>query len=165
LCREIDTPTDPDILAQVKTPDPYSGATARDRFTQHSANIVCRGCHSQMDPLGFALENYDAVGQYRTTENDVVINASGEVPNMPDGAVNGPIELMQKLAQDPEVQDCFASQWLDYAYGQSLSADSADDVCTREALAAAFRQSGFNVKQLLLELTQTDGFLYLGAQQ
>jgi hypothetical protein len=84
---------------------------------------------------------------------------------MEAGEVSGPLELVQKLAQNAEVQACFAAKWLDYGYGQTLSADSPDDVCTREALAAKFRDVGFNVKKLLVELTQTDGFLYLGAQE
>jgi hypothetical protein len=165
MCREIELPDDPSILAQATTPDPYSGKTARERFTQHSADPICAGCHAQLDPIGLALENYDAVGLYRTTENDVPINASGEVPDMPGGTVNGPIELVQKLAINEEVQNCFPQKWLDYAYGQSLHTTAQADQCTREQLAAAFRASGFNVKQMLVDLTQTDGFLYLGSQE
>jgi hypothetical protein len=165
MCRHMELPTDPEILAQVKPPDPYSAPTGRQRYSIHSEQGVCAGCHAVLDPLGFALENYDAVGRYRATENDVVIDASGEVPDMPNGAVSGPIELAQKLAANEEVQNCFASKWLDFAYGQTLHADHAADQCSREQLAAAFRASGFNVKQLLVDLTQTDGFLYLGAQE
>ncbi len=160
MCRGLEVP----IGLMVTPPDPYSAATGRERYTLHSQDPSCRGCHSQMDPMGFALENYDAVGLYRATENGETIDASGEIPDMPDGAVSGPIELVQKLAQNQEVQNCFVSKWLDYAYGQTLQADSPQDVCQREALAAAFRQSGFNIKKMLLDLTQTDGFLYLGAQ-
>lgn len=165
MCREIELPTDPAILEQVKPPDPYSAPTGRERYTLHKQDPVCAGCHAQLDPLGFSLENYDAVGLYRTTENGVMIDASGEVPDMPDGAVSGPIELAQKLAANEEVQNCFASKWLDFAYGQKLHRTEPADQCTREQLAAAFRASGFNVKQLLVDLTQTDGFLYLGIQE
>jgi len=84
---------------------------------------------------------------------------------MENGDVSGPIELVQKLAQNVEVQSCFASHWLDYGYGQTLDPESPADVCIREDLAARFRASGFNVKELLVDLTQTDGFLYLGAQE
>jgi hypothetical protein len=171
MCRHLEIPTDPEILAQVKPPDPYSAPTGRQRYSLHSENRVCAGCHAQLDPMGFALENYDAVGLYRTTENDVLIDASGEIPEMPNGTVSGPIELAQKLAANEEVQNCLASKWLDFAYGQTLAnhekppAEIAADQCSREQLAAAFRASGFNVKQLIVDLTQTDGFLYLGAQE
>jgi hypothetical protein len=165
MCRHIELPTDPAILAQVKPPDPYSAPTGRERYTQHKQDPVCAGCHAQLDPLGFSLENYDAVGLYRATEGGVMIDPSGEVPDMPDGIVSGPIELAQKLAANEEVQNCFASKWLDFAYGQTLHTSNAADQCTREQLAASFRASGFNVKQLLVDLTQTDGFLYLGVQE
>ena len=49
-------------------PDPYSGKTARERYSQHSAAPVCANCHQYIDPLGFPFENYDAVGLYRATE-------------------------------------------------------------------------------------------------
>jgi hypothetical protein len=171
MCRGIELPTDPAILSQVKPPDPYSAPTGRERYTLHKQDPVCAGCHAQLDPLGFSLENYDAVGLFRATENGVMIDASGEVPDMPNGTVSGPIELAQKLAANEEVQNCFASKWLDFAYGQTLAshdkapAEIAADQCSREQLAASFRAGGFNVKQLLVDLTQTDGFLYLGAQE
>jgi hypothetical protein len=161
MCRGLTVP----VGLMVTPPDPYSAPTARERYSLHSKNPQCAGCHSQLDPLGFSLENYDAVGLYRTTENGEMIDASGSIPDMDNGDVSGPIELVQKLAQNVEVQSCFASKWLDYGYGQTLNPDSPDDVCTREDLAARFRAVGFNVKALLVELTQTDGFLYLGAQQ
>jgi hypothetical protein len=165
MCREMELPTDPAILAQVKPPDPYSAPTGRQRYTLHKQDPVCAGCHSQLDPLGFSFENYDAVGLFRTTENDVLIDASGEVPDMPNGTASGPVELVQKLAANEEVHNCFASKWIDFAYGQRLHKTEPADQCTREQLGAAFRASGFNVKQLLVDLTQTDGFLYLGSQE
>jgi hypothetical protein len=170
MCREVSLPTDPEILSQVAPPDPYSGATGRERFSQHSANPVCLGCHVLMDPMGFALENYDAVGAYRATENGVVIDASGNVPGNEEtgeGSVDigGPIDLARALAQNPEVQACFASHWANFAYGQTLHEDAPADVCTQESLATAFAASGHNIKQLLLDLTQQDAFLYLGSQE
>ncbi len=158
MCKPIPLPG-PEIAALVKPPDPYSGATARDRYTAHRANPACAGCHQYMDPIGLALENYDAVGLYRDTENGVVIDASGSVPDT-DGTVNGPIELVQKIAGAEATQTCFASHWADFAYGRKLD-QSEDDVCTQQGLNSAFKASGYNVKQLLLSLTQTDAFLYL----
>jgi hypothetical protein len=160
MCRGLEVP----VGLAVTPPDPYSAKTGRERYSIHSMNDACKGCHHQLDPMGFALENYDSVGLFRATENGETIDASGEIPDMPNGEVSGPIELVQKLAQNEEVQNCFASKWLDFGYGQTLSADNPDDVCQREALAAQFRSVGFNVKRLLVELTQTDGFLYLGSQ-
>ena len=160
MCRGLEVP----VGLAVTPPDPYSAKTGRERYSIHSMNDACKSCHHQLDPMGFALENYDSVGLFRATENGETIDASGAIPDMPDGDVSGPIELVQKLAQNEEVQNCFASKWLDFGYGQTLSPDNPDDVCQREALGAQFRAVGFNVKRLLVELTQTDGFLYLGSQ-
>ncbi|WP_437670170.1 DUF1592 domain-containing protein [Sorangium sp. So ce131] len=158
MCRTIPLPTGA-IAERVKPPDPYSGATARERYSKHSQDAVCATCHRQMDPIGLAFENYDAVGLFRTTENDVTIDASGGVPGT-EGTVNGPIELVRKLAETEEVQDCFATRWAEYGYGLTLR---AEDECTGKAVKAAFKESGYNVKQLLIELTQTDAFHYLAS--
>jgi hypothetical protein len=185
MCRGIELPSN----VAVQPPDPYSAATTRERFSLHSKNPTCAGCHMQLDPLGFALENFDAVGMYRTTENAVTIDASGEVPDMPGGdfgtcesgiscagkaegtkyqtACNGSCatELVRRLATNEEVMACFPQRWLDYAYGQTLEKDSPDDTCNREALTQSFVASGYNVKQLLVAISQTDGFLYVGAKE
>jgi hypothetical protein len=160
MCQKIPLPTG-DILERVKPPDPYTGATARDRFSQHSKDPVCATCHQFLDPVGFPLENYDAVGLFRTTENDVPIDASGAVPGT-DIKVNGPVELVQGLAQTEAVQNCFATHWAEYGYGLTLR---AGDACTKKAVTDAFKASGYNVKQLLIELTQTDAFHYMAAQE
>jgi hypothetical protein len=162
MCIDIPLPTaallGEDVFAQIKAPEPYSGATARERFAKHSANPVCATCHQRMDPVGLALENFDAVGLWRDQENGVTIDPSGVAPGV--GSVSGPVELAQKIADSEQTQRCFASHWLDFAYGRTLAA--ADD-CTRDSVFAAFRDSNYDVRQLLLSLTQSDAFLYLPA--
>src|SRR2546428_1320864 len=69
--------------------------SGRGRLERHRRNPVCASCHQQMDPLGFALENFDATGQWRETDGGVAIDASG---SFPDGAVfAGPAELRALL--------------------------------------------------------------------
>jgi hypothetical protein len=155
MCNTIPLPSG-DILAMVKPPDPYSAPTGRERYTLHRSQPVCATCHSQMDPVGFTLENYDPVGVWRDKENNVTIDASGSLPSTGQAVKNG-IELIQALAATSDSQYCFASNWLNYAYGRTLG---TGDECTEAAVKVAFQQSGFNVKQLLLALTQTDEFLY-----
>ncbi len=155
MCRTIPLPTG-ELLAQVKPPEPYTGKTARERYGAHSAQAVCAGCHAQMDPIGLTLENFDPVGLWRDTENGVTIDASGAVPGT--GTVGGPVELVRMLAQTEDTQDCFAYQWMTFAYGRKLG---AADACSIETAEAAFKASGGDVKKLLISLTQTDAFLYL----
>jgi len=155
MCNKIPLPSG-DILAMVKPPDPYSAPTARERFTKHKTQAVCATCHSQMDPVGFTLENYDPVGLWRTQENMVTIDATGELPSTGEKVQNG-VELVQKLAATPDAQFCFATHWFEYGYGKTAG---TADACAQAALQVAFQKSGYNVKQLLLALTQTDEFLY-----
>jgi hypothetical protein len=160
LCIKIPLP-DASIAEKVKPPDPYSGKTARERFTKHQEDPVCRTCHAAMDPVGFALENFDPVGLYRTHENGVLIDASGAVPGA-DGVVNGAAEMAQKLATVEAAHSCFATHWLQLAYGTTVR---PEDECLHASLAIAFHKAGYNVKQLLLALTQTDAFLYYAGSQ
>ncbi len=162
MCMNIGLPSDPAILAQVKVPENVTGTTARERFTAHSQQAVCRGCHSLMDPVGFAFENYDAVGQYRTQEGGETIDASGKIPGA-DGTVVGGIGIAQQLAQSEIAQRCFAQHWLEYGYGRTLH-QSPEEACLQEQVSNAFKASGYNVKELLIDLTQTRAFLYLPTQ-
>jgi hypothetical protein len=155
MCREIPLPSG-DILAKVKPPDPYSAKTARERFTLHKSEPVCASCHQYMDPVGFTLENYDAIGLWRDQENGVTIDASGTLPGT-DGMVSTPVDMVKKLAGTDEAESCFAFHWLDFAYGRRLD---DDDQCAQAAVYDAFKKSNYNVKQMLLALTQTDEFLY-----
>jgi hypothetical protein len=166
MCQNIGLPSDPAILAQVKVPDNVTGTTARERFTEHSTQAICRGCHSIMDPVGFAFENYDAVGQYRTQEGGQTIDASGKIPDV-DGSVKptviGGIGIAKQLAESETAQQCFAQHWLEYGYGRTLH-QTPEELCLQEKLNTAFKASGYNVKQLMLDLTQTPAFLYLPSQ-
>jgi uncharacterized protein DUF1592/uncharacterized protein DUF1588/uncharacterized protein DUF1595/uncharacterized protein DUF1585/uncharacterized protein DUF1587 len=163
MCLNISLPSDPGLLAQVKVPDNVTGTTARQRFSAHSSQTVCSGCHSLMDPIGFALENYDAVGQYRTHEGDQLIDASGKLPDVdsqPHQTIVGGVQLAQQLAESETAQKCFAQHWLEYGYGRTLKG-SPEELCLQEQLNTAFKASGYNVKQLMLDLTQTPAFLYM----
>lgn len=114
-----------------------------------------------LDPIGYGLENFDGVGLWRDTENGKPIDATGVLPELDvAGPFNGPIELAQKIASSQDARTCFSKKWLSFAYGRVLS-DA--DVCTQAQLENAFRESGGNVKALLLAATQTDAFLYLPA--
>jgi hypothetical protein len=166
MCRNIELPTG--FTPQV--PDPYSGKTSRERYSKHSQAPICASCHQFIDPLAFPFETYDAVGRYRTSEKwtdpmtnvtyDTPIDASGSVPGVTGTAQNA-IELVKLLATSTEVENCFASHWMRFAYGRSL--EDADG-CNQQGVQMKFQGAGYNIKELLLALTQSDGFLYRPAQ-
>jgi hypothetical protein len=95
-------PPPPDVEAFPETEEGEQPKTVRERLEVHRDNPACSGCHDVMDPLGFALENFDAIGQWREIDRDAAeaIDASGELA---DGTrVEGPVELREALLARPE---------------------------------------------------------------
>ena len=74
--------------------------TMRERMEEHRKNPACAGCHARMDPLGFALEKFDAIGKWRTEEGATPIDASGALPN--GIKFDGPAGLRAALLKNPE---------------------------------------------------------------
>lgn len=141
------------------TPPPAPGGTTRERWElATSSSPTCTTCHRYTDPIGFAFEHYDGLGRFRETEAGKTIDVSGEiVESDAQGSFVGPGELGKLLASSVDVHDCYADKWLSFAYGR----DQLDeDHCSRETLHAAFRESKGNILELLVAVTQTDGFLY-----
>jgi hypothetical protein len=163
MCRTIPLPTGA-ILAKIKPPEPSSGKTGRERYAAHTAEPVCRSCHQFMDPVGFALENYDAIGMFRTQENGATIDPAGKMPDSQGGelAFDDAVGMARALAGSEDVTDCFATNWMSFAYGRS---PSELDACSAATLKHAFQLSDYSVRTLLLELTQTDAFLYLAKSE
>ena len=93
--------------------------TVRQRLEQHRASPVCASCHARMDPLGFALENFDPIGQWRQTEHGVPIDATTVLP---DGSkVDGPVAFRKALlARRQELVTNFTEKLLTYALGRGV---------------------------------------------
>jgi hypothetical protein len=150
-------PPPPDVIPELPPVDP--NATTRERFEQHRADPACAACHTLFDPIGFGFENYDAVGRWRTTENDLPIDASGELTAADvAGEFVGVRELGGKLAASEDVAACVSRQWFRFAYGRLES--EALDACNMETLATTFAESGHDLRELLVALTQTDAFMF-----
>lgn len=159
LCIDVPLPAEA-LAAAIKPPEDHTGKTGRERFSAHSDDDQCASCHALLDPPGFGLENFDAVGLWRDQENGVTIDASGNLPGI--GEFTGPVELVQRIAENPNAHACFAQQWQKFAYGRKLN---NEDGCNKQRLTAAFEESGHNIKDLLLAVTQTDGFRFLKVEE
>jgi mono/diheme cytochrome c family protein len=98
--------------------------SVRAMLEQHRANPVCASCHARMDPIGFSLENFDAVGQWRTTDGDAAINATGILL---DGTrVDGPAALRRALlAQKEQFVRTVTGKLLTYAIGREMEYSDA----------------------------------------
>ncbi len=153
LCQGVPPPP-PDL--DIKPPPPDPGLTTRERFAVHRTSPACAGCHAAFDPPGFALENFDAVGRYRSTENGKPIDAVGTmtlqgVPRVFDGAR----DLGRLLGDEPQALRCFESQWFTYLFGRS-----GVGVDAHSLYALSQGEAATPIQQTLLTATTTSAFLY-----
>lgn len=136
-------PPPPPVVPELKDSKELGKAMSmRERLSEHRSNAVCASCHRLMDPIGFSLENYDAVGRWRTEEGGVPIDAAG---TLPDGtAFEGVSGLRKALLARPELFVTAASEkLLIYALGRGLEYydNAAVRKIVRESAANDYRFS------------------------
>jgi len=119
-----------------------SRLSVRERLAEHRANAACASCHDIMDPVGFALENFDAVGRWRTYEDGLPVDVSG---GLPDGSKFAGVDaLEQGLLRRPELfVGTFAEKLLTFALGRGIEPYDAPAIrkIIREAEGDDFRFS------------------------
>jgi hypothetical protein len=120
LCAEVPPPP-PDVATNLEEAKKQPNMTLRQMFEAHR-QPPCMACHTLIDPLGFAFGQYDAVGQFRPTENGKSIDTSGEVTEV--GSFGGVTDLMDKLAKSDRVASCFRDNVLAYYSGVSDTTNS-----------------------------------------
>ena len=135
-------PPPPPDVPSLKDDKHAKALTMRQRMEQHSVNPTCASCHKLMDPLGFALENFDAIGQWRTTEAKTPIDASGVLP---DGTkFQGPAELREiLLSRHEEFVHTLTEKLFTYALGRAVEYYDIPVIrkITREAAPSDYRWS------------------------
>jgi hypothetical protein len=131
--------------------------TTRQRVETTHSRSTCLGCHGAIDGIGFGFSAYDAIGAHRTEENGLPIDATGRLPADSDvgGPFDGAVELGKRLAASKQVEACVAQQWYRYALG--LSKQDVD-VCSVKRVVERTRASGFDLRELLVELVKDDIF-------
>lgn len=156
LCETIGLPP-----ANVNTvlPDPPAGVvyTKREKLVMHESQPACAGCHKLMDPLGLTLENFDAIGAYRSTDQGKAIDVSGALDT---ATFSGPVELGQVLASQPQVADCLVQNMYRYATGH---VETSTEQPVLETLKSTFRAGGYHVRDLMRDIVSSDGFRFVAA--
>ncbi|MEM6991624.1 MAG: DUF1592 domain-containing protein [Myxococcota bacterium] len=153
LCQPPPPPPDD---AMVIPPDPDPDATTREIFEQHVADPACAGCHVLFDGIGLGFEGYDGVGAFRTTQNGLPVDMSGELSAADvGGPFEGVVELADMLSESDMVRRCVASQWVRFALGR---AESEADACGIAALQDEFTSSGGDVRALMLDIVTSETF-------
>lgn len=136
--------------------------TLRERMEQHRANPACAVCHNMMDPLGFALENYDAVGLWRDREGGEEIDASGQLP---DGTkFQGVGELREMLVTERKDQfvRCLAEKLLIYAIGRGTE---YYDKCAIDQIVLEMQQHDYKFAYLIAGIIKSDPFQKQGYRE
>lgn len=132
--------------------------TLRQRMEQHRSNPACASCHAEMDPLGFGLENFDAIGVWRDKDGEEAIDASGKLP---DGSnFTGPIELAQLLAaREPEIVRALTEKMLVYALGRGLD---YHDTCEVRGIVDRVQADDGRLSRLVWEIILSRPFRFRG---
>jgi hypothetical protein len=135
-------PPPPPNVPALKESSRARPTTVRERLEQHRASPTCASCHARMDPLGFALENFDPIGQWRDADNGAPIDAASVLP---DGSkVDGPVAFRQALlARREEFATNFTEKLMTYALGRGLEFYDAPAVrrIVKDAAAHDYRWS------------------------
>jgi hypothetical protein len=121
---------------------------------EHRNNPACSGCHSIMDPIGFAMENFDAVGAWRLNEARVPIDASGQLL---DGTrVNGVVDLKKALMRHPDrFVSTFTEKMMTYALGRGLA---YYDMPTVRSIVRDSARSNYKFSSIVSEIVKSTPF-------
>lgn len=152
FCQDIPPPP-PGINTTLPEPDPNTPTTLRQRLDEHRTNPQCSGCHDRMDPIGFAFESYDAIGAFRTTdENGLTVDTKSSVEGKD---LTGAADMAELVGSLPEVGACIARRFYEHA-GAHLAGRS-DDAAV-ETLVNDFVSGDYAFKKLVLALVTNDGY-------
>ena len=152
-----DPPADVDTLLDDEGPM-GERLSVRQRLERHQEDPECATCHATMDPIGFALENFDVTGAWRLTDGEFDIDASGVLP---DGqSFVGPTELSDVIANDPRFATCVGEKLTAYALGRNLR---SSDYCVIDDLISTAGE-GLTLRGLIVELVSNDIFRRVGQE-
>jgi hypothetical protein len=154
-------PPPPNVEPIAPTPVSAPKATIRMQVEAHATNVHCASCHRKIDPLGFAFDNFDAIGRWRTEE--VIATGSGANPpvnasgTMADGrAYHGPEEFKQLLVQDIDrFAEAFVENLATFALRRAMTIDDAAQI---KAIAQASKKDNYRIRTVINEFVLSDLF-------
>ena len=155
LCGTIGSPP-----ANVPAVAFIANGTTRQSYEAHGMSACASGCHNLFDPPGFAFENYDGDGSYRTTEVGQAVDSTGSFLTPANATITfqNALDLSAQLAQSPEAQTCIDRQWTRYMLGRAETAAESGSMSIAYQKAAA--TAGFSLRDLMSTLMQSKAFMY-----
>ena len=157
LCTPIDPPP-PNVNTMLPDVPEDMPMTKRERLALHRQAKACAGCHDYMDPLGLPLESFDAIGRFRTLDNGLDVDPSGNFNGVP---VANSRELSQAISADPAVAQCLVRKYYAYATGHS---ERDVDGTVLNTLATSFMDSGYQLRELVVAIATHDAFSSVAPQ-
>ena len=151
MCQVVPAPPGNVDFTAVEDTASETLKTGRDRLLAHSSNPVCAGCHKITDPIGLALETFDAAGGYRTTENGAKINTIGVHNNV---NFQGAADLLPLIRNDRALTSCVARKIYAFGTGKMPPRGSAE----WDAIEKKFGEDGYNVLRLMRQVALSDIF-------
>jgi hypothetical protein len=147
-------PPPPDVPELEEADEVVRGNTLRERLEQHREDPTCANCHAKMDPIGFALENYNAIGAFRWTDGELPIDTTAELP---DGTTLHGITDLKQVLKDKKQQfaRCLTEKMLTYALGRGLEYYDRPIV---EHIVAQLESGGYRSSVLITEVAKSDPF-------
>ena len=148
-------PPPPDVPELEEEGEIAHGTTLRERLEQHRADPACANCHAKMDPIGFALENFNAIGAFRWKDGELDIDTTAELP---DGTVlqHGIVDLKRViLDRKQQFARCLTEKMLTYALGRGLE---YYDRPTVERIVAQLETQDYRSSVLITEIVKSDPF-------
>jgi len=151
LCQKVPEPPGDVDFSLFNDPD-APNRTARDRLSAHSTVPSCAGCHKLTDPIGLGFEEFDGIGQFRTSERDVDIDPAGELDGV---AYEDAKALAQTIRDHPAAPACVANQLYAYGTGRGATYDEREFMVY---LQKQFADSGYSLVDLLRDITTSSAF-------
>jgi hypothetical protein len=152
LCQKVPDPPGNVDFSDFNDDAHAINKTARQRLAVHNVEPSCAGCHKIMDPIGLAMEQFDGAGQFRTVENDAIIDTSGELDGVP---FSDAVSLGQALHDNPAAPSCVTSRLYAYATGRATESSERKWMAY---LQDKFAESGYDISALLRQIVTSDAF-------
>jgi hypothetical protein len=160
LCQKVpDPPGDVDFNI-VQDTENSDFKTVRQRLDAHAGEPMCVGCHKITDPMGLALENFDAIGGFRKVENGTPIDTSGALDGV---SFDDATELGRVVRNHPATTTCFVNRVFSYGVGRSPTNGEKEWLDTY--LIKAFGEEGYQLPQLFRRIATNDTFFRISSTE
>ena len=148
-------PPPPDVATLDESKEAADASSLRERMEVHRTNPQCASCHQQMDPLGFALENYDAIGRWRTMDGGFPIDPSGVLPGSGKFSDVSELKTLLGATAPKKFAKCLIENMLTYALGRGLE---PYDYCTVEEIRGSLAANDYRARSIIFGIVESKAF-------